>query len=156
MASTSSSPGAPRSGGSARAVDHTADVGLELGGPDLPALFSAAAFGLAGLLEGRDEELGAREGPGGEGEEEEVRCAAPDLEALLVAWLRELVHRLSTRPVALAGVVVDEVTDTALSARIRLVASPRPPVREIKGVTYHDLRVRREGPGWAARVIFDV
>jgi SHS2 domain-containing protein len=28
--------------------------------------------------------------------------------------------------------------------------------RELKGVTYHDLTVRRRGGGWYARVVFDL
>ncbi len=135
-----------------RELSHTADVGFEVEAPDLEGLFEGAARGLVGAL-GVD---GARDGAEDAGP---VRLARPDLERLLVHWLRELLARaMAEGQVPEAEVREVRTGDPAsLRAEVRwLPASPDGPAREIKGVTYHGLRVAREGGSWHARVVLDV
>ena len=141
-----------------RAIDHTADVGLEIGAPDLPALFARAAAGLEGLIGDRSDPNApapdARQSAGTG--ELLLELDAPDVALLLADWLRELLYLRQVRRRALARVEFEELSETRLGARVATVAAPAHPVREIKGVTYHGLDVRRAGDGWRARVIFDV
>lgn len=152
-----------------RELAHTADVGFEVRAPSLEGLFEGAARGLVEALgleaDGGSDDASApadaadRTGAGAD--REALRLSRPDLERLFVHWLRELLAR------AMAG---GEVPDAAVrevrpgdggeaslraSVRWRPAAAPGPK-REIKGVTYHGLRVARGDDGWHARVVLDV
>jgi len=141
------------------ALEHTADVGLEIVAKDLPQLFTRAALGAMWLVLERD----------GEGEGTEVRSVAlsePDLPALLRSWLQTLLFWQET-----AGFVVSEASVAptpepsgsapggqapGLRAQVKGCIDEGPRVREIKGVTYHGLALERRGGEWFGRVIFDV
>jgi SHS2 domain-containing protein len=168
--------------GSVTELSHTADVGFELRAARLEGLFEAAADGLAaarGAAADRDAEAGT----------EDVELSRPGLDRLLVAWLRELLHR-SMRDDVVPEASVEEVTapadadgerapgasggvpsrtgadgspappesgDARLRARVVWRPAADEPAREIKGVTYHGLEVRRDEDGdWHARVVLDV
>ncbi len=153
--------------GTVTELSHTADVGFELRAARLEGLFEAAADGLARAR-------GASADPDGRAGAEDVTLSRPDLDRLLVAWLRELLYR-AMRDDVVPEAVVEEVSGPGDSAgadgqpaspadrgarlRARVVWRPAAdePVREIKGVTYHGLEVRREEDGdWHARVVLDV
>lgn len=159
--------------GSVTELSHTADVGFELRAASLEGLFGAAAEGLA-RARGADPDRDAG------ADTEDVELSRPGLDRLLVAWLRELLHR-AMRDDAVPEASVEEVAapgaadgqgepgasgdtspggaaDTArLRARVRWRPAADEPVREIKGITYHGLEVRRDDDGdWHARVVLDV
>ena len=138
-----------------RDLAHTADIGFEVEAESLPRLFELAAEGLVAAL-GLE---AARGGTGGVPRRERLRLQRPDVERLLVAWLRELLHRCT------AERGVPEGTRVRLSGLSELDAdvawgewtTETAPVREIKGVTYHGLAVERRDDGtWHARVLLDV
>lgn len=160
-------------------LSHTADVGFEVEAGSPEELFELAAAGLlraVGLDRpgapgdgGQGAEAGREAGdlpPGSgasrpEGEAEELRLSRPDLDRLLVDWLRELLYR-TTRDMEVPEAAVERVEVPAdgpasLRARVRWrPAGGREPEREIKGVTYHGLEVRERDGGWHARVVLDV
>ncbi len=162
-------------------LSHTADVGFEVRAPALEGLFEGAARGLVEALgaeaapdedgpaaaeggaAGGDAEVGAGGGRRGDRSRfEPVRLARPDLERLLVHWLRELLARAMAEG-EVPEARVREVRppeggeEAALRAEVRWrPVSAEGPAREIKGVTYHGLRVAREEEGWHARVVLDV
>lgn len=145
------------------ALDHTADVGLEITAPTLPELFLRAARGLMWLIRGGDAppERGDPPGldPGSDTRAPERRTllvTAVDLPALLRNWLRELHHWHEAEGLALEDARFEALEDTHVDATVTVVPDPREPVREIKGVTLHGLSVKRRGDDWVARVIFDV
>ncbi|MEJ2216117.1 MAG: archease [Gemmatimonadota bacterium] len=127
-------------------LDHTADVGIAVRAPTLEELFRRAAAGMVALV-------GGVEGAANS-ESHAVELAAPDREALLVAWLREVLFLFQTRAFQYVDAHFDVLSDTRLVARLDGTAAE--PVMELKGVTYHALAVRREDDGWLARVVFDV
>lgn len=143
--------------GSVTELSHTADVGFELRAGSLEELFGLAADGLArarGAAADRDAPSRA----------DDVELARPDLERLLVAWLGELLYR-AVRDAVVPRATVEEVAGPEVDgedvARLRARVEWRPaadePIREIKGVTYHGLEVRRDDDGdWHARVVLDV
>ena len=140
-------------------LEHTADVGLEVEAPSLELLFHRAAAGMLALLRGDDDEEGSGVGdePSGAAETETrtLELAADDRAGLLRAWLRELLLLHETRHADYAGGSFQELTDRRLEARVRTEPAA-PAVREIKGVTYHELSVEPMDHGWKGRVIFDV
>ncbi len=150
-------------------LDHTADVGIDLEAPSLELLFHRAAVGMLALLQGLDDEepgaasLSEADGASDRSGLEDARgvevlsmeLEAEDAPALLADWLRELLFLHETRHADYARATFDRLGETVLEARLETEPAA-PAVREIKGVTYHELGVERTEGGWAARVIFDV
>jgi SHS2 domain-containing protein len=135
-----------------RAVDHTADVGLELDAPDLPELLRLGARGLTWLL--YDQELS------GPTRERKVQARGADPAALLRELLRELLWWHETEGVGVLDLADVEVQGSEgvfqLSGTALLAHPHAPPVREIKGVTLHGLVAEARAGGWFGHVIFDV
>ena len=141
-------------------LEHTADVGIEVHAPSLPALFDRAAHGALALVAGADEAGGAEPAPearAADGEvEERLVLEADDVAGLLALWLRELLFHHEVRRQAYRSATFERLDATRLDAVVRLGRDHRPAVREIKGVTYHGLVAEPRDGGWFARVIFDV
>ena len=92
---------------------------------------------------------------------ERVRIEAGeiDLEALLVAWLSEILFRVEAEGWAFGDFQVDEISDTSVSGSgigERLDPEKHGVKMEIKAATYHMLEVGEKDGHWSAQVIFDV
>lgn len=129
-------------------IEHTADVGLLVRAPTLDELFAESARGLFGLM-------GEARGP--DVRRERVSLEAPDLDALYVDWLSELLFLFEAR-----GFVPLPVSVTVDAGGVRLeaeVAGPAGLVQHgpgVKAVTFHGLSVGETSDGWQARVYLDV
>lgn len=137
-----------------RELDHTADIGFEATAAVPDRLFELAACGLVSAL-------GATADPDARPTRDRLELERGDLDRLFVAWLRELLHRAMTEWAVpeveqLRLDAGEESGPVSLSARIAWRPWTEGPVREVKGVTYHGLRVERRGDGWHARVVLDV
>lgn len=137
-------------------LDHTADVGLDVVAQRPSELFSRAALGMTHLiLEGPLPEATAQR---------RVRVRGIGADGLLRNWLRELLYLHEAEGFAMREVTFHRLEfasgggeeEAALEATVRGGDDPAPPAREIKGVTWHGLRVEERDGGWYARVIFDV
>lgn len=138
-----------------RALEHTADVGIAVRAESLPQLFERAARGMSALiLDEAPEARHRRREPSAT--ERSIELDADDVASLLVLWLRELLYLQEVEDFAPLDVCFDELSERRLRARVGGSPAPGPPVRELKGVTYHGLAVERVDDGWRARVIFDV
>jgi SHS2 domain-containing protein len=137
-----------------RMLDHTADVGFELGATTLEGLFEEARLALLLTVFGRPQE----------GKEERVvRLTAPDREILLVRWINELVFLVQDEGFvpARADVRIEEPSGGSFSLEASLIGAPLELEAhgwqgEIKSATFHGLDVTHEGEGWRAQVILDV
>ncbi|MBP7147139.1 MAG: archease [Acidobacteria bacterium] len=132
--------------------EHTADAGVIVRAPELPELFERAAAAMFDTMFDL-----ARVEPGPEPVAVEVRAA--DVEELLVEWLGELLSLAMARREVLAAFEVRELDETHVAGRAwgEPIDAGRHGFRtEIKGVTYHHLRVAGEDGGWMARVLFDL
>ena len=143
-------------------LDHTADVGFDVRAPTPAALFHAAALALLALLRGdEDGDAPATAAPaaaGGAPRTRTLRLAAPDPARLLADWLRELLflHEIERLDYDEAEFELLELAPPCrVHAVVALHAGGRA-VREIKGVTYHEIDLRPVDAGWSGRVIFDV
>lgn len=132
-------------------LDHTADLGLRATAASLASLLERVAIGMRVLIEGEDATGAESPGTG----ERTVAVEAGDAPTLLVAWLRELLYLHQVEGLAFAGMVLLNISETTLQARVSLRPA-RGAAREIKGVTYHGLQAEENASGWHARVIFDV
>ena len=134
-----------------RLISHTGDLGITVRGQDRIDLFEQAAWAFFDLLV--DARKITPEKP------LEVSVDAPDREALLVAWLGELLVLFETQKIVLGKFEIKTLTDQTLKA----IAWGEPFQwekhrfrRALKAVTYHQLRIWETPKGWRARVIVDV
>ncbi|MDX1622798.1 MAG: archease [Gemmatimonadota bacterium] len=140
--------------GSYEEIDHTADLGLDLRGPDPAAVLEAARRGLLRVLMGEE--------PDGEPEEERrVELSEPTRPDLLKAWCEWIYRLLEEERFVALGSEFESTEPERFRARLEGVVLPADRVAsasELKAVTYHQLSFEREeeGGGWRARVIFDV
>lgn len=135
-------------------LDHTADIGLKGYGRTLEELFTHMALGMFSVRAETTTVQPMASIP--------ILAQADDLNALLVAWLRELLLAAERdglvfmncrvaqlvpagQPTSLSG----EATGEALNPDRHTL------LREIKAVTYHEAAVRREGDLWTAQVGFE-
>jgi SHS2 domain-containing protein len=140
-------------------IDHTADVGIDVEAPSLEQLLHRAALGMLALLRGEEEEtsMSTSTSTSTSGLEEiPMVVRAEGYSRLMAAWLGEILYLHEVRGVDYVASELDRVGPGLAEGRIAVRAGGHA-VREIKGVTYHELEVHRdEAGGWTARVIFDV
>src|SRR5262245_28159826 len=131
--------------------EHTADLGLRIRAPDVNAIFAEAATALfAAIVDGLDAVRAERQ--------IDVEVAGTDLDYLFFDWLRELLYRFDAEHLLLSRFEV-AVNESGLKGTAS--GEPIDPARhvlahEVKAITYHGLRVEREGDGWIAEVIVDI
>ncbi len=129
--------------------EHTADVGVSAAGPTLGATYAAVADGLAAAM--------CETVPEG-GDRARLPVHSESREALLFDYLDELIYRRDVDAVLPvdneAG--VDFADEWVLSGSFRGVPLERVAAREVKAVTYSEMRVAEANGGWEAYVVFDV
>jgi SHS2 domain-containing protein len=131
--------------------EHTADLGLRVRAPDLDTLFAEAA---ACLFSAILEDVGTVRPE----QAVTVELTGADREFLLFDWLRELLLRFDADHLVFGRfevrVLGDGLTGTAwgelLDPARHLLGN------EVKAITYHELKVVRDGDGWLAEVIVDI
>lgn len=149
--------------------DHTADVAVEATGATLAALFAAVADGFVAAscdavpTDDRHRTF-------------EVAVEAEGLEALLFDYLDQLIYERDVRgvlptdhrvqlslpddPTDAASDADDPTTDPGgrwhLSGSYRGVPLESIDAREVKAVTYSEMRIEETTSGWSAYVVFDV
>ncbi len=125
---------------------HTADWELAVWAPDLPTLFEQAARGMYTLAG-----LRLQEGPH---LKRRLELQAIDDESLLVQFLDELLYLQGVE-----GIVFEkfqlQITGNELKAELdgAPVASLD---KEIKAVTYHNMKIQAGPCGLEVRIVFDV
>lgn len=137
-------------------LDHTADVGFEVvEASTLEEFFDESRRALLMTVFEEPPKRGKEERP--------VRLSAPDLEALLVRWINELVFFIQGEgfvPVR-AEIQVREAGEEGFSLEGHLAGAPLDLEGygwqgEIKSATFHGLNVTQGSEGWRAQVILDV
>ena len=132
-------------------LDHTADELMAVEAPDLPTLFSRAAWGMFSLLTDLDQVRPL--------EAVTVSVEADDTPALMVRWLSELNFLHTCRLMVFSEFTVLEASAQRVVAEVRgePIARARHPIHtEIKAVTFHGLRVKKQDGAWKAHVLFDM
>lgn len=131
-------------------IEHTADVGIIAHGETLAEVFASAATGMMSFMILLSEVQSS--------ESRRVVAEADDREALLVAWLNELLLLLNGEGFIPRDFRITELSETRLVAEVS--GEPVDPQRhrfhlDVKAATYHMLEIARND-GWHARIIFDV
>ena len=142
-----------------RLRDHTADVAVEATGANLDETFAAVADGLAAAM--------CDDVPDG-GERFSVVVRAESREALLFDYLDQLIYERDVRGVLPvdndarvrgpddAGAPADADEAWTVEAAARGVPLSAVDAREVKAVTYSEMRLEPTDDGWTAYVVFDV
>jgi SHS2 domain-containing protein len=131
--------------------EHTADLGLRATAPDLNALFAEMAACLVSAMV--EEPSSVRPA-----QEVRIELAGNDREFLLFDWLKELLLRFEEDHLLFASFDV-QVTDQGLTATAcgeKYDPSRHALAHEVKAITYHELKVVREGNNWLAEAIVDI
>jgi SHS2 domain-containing protein len=129
---------------------HTADVAVAATGESLGAVFAAVADGLAAAM---------CDAVPDRGERFDVTVTAEGREAALFDYLDALIYERDVREVLPVDneATVREVDDEwRVEASARGVPLDAVTAREVKAVTYSQMRLERTGDAWEAYVVFDV
>ncbi len=131
--------------------DHTADIGLSARADTLGELFEALGEGLSDVICSREYV--------GSSEKRTVEARAEDVEAMAVDFLSAVRSVIDTDRFLVNTVSVVEIDEN--SVRAELVGESYDPRRhelktEVKGITYHQLRIARDSDIWIGRVILDI
>jgi SHS2 domain-containing protein len=128
-------------------AEHVGELAIRLEGCSLAELFTEAARALAEVMLGRP--------PVAAGDYEQVWVRAPDREALLVAWLDELIFRAERDHKVYGDARVDRITDDEIDAVVR--GEPVIDLKtQVKAATFHDLQIVDSPGGVAVTVVLDV
>ena len=128
-------------------IEHTADWAIRVSASSAAGLFCRAAQGLYHMVGMRVDESPLHE--------ERLQLAAVDWESLLVAWLNELLFLQGQKNEAYPEIEILSLDSKRIEALLRggqVVAW----TRDIKAVTYHNLRVLAGPRLWQVTLVFDV
>jgi SHS2 domain-containing protein len=129
---------------------HGADIGVRGFGATKAEAFAQAALAMTAVVVDP-----AAVAPR---EEVAIQCEAPDDELLLAEWLNALIFEMSTRKMLFSRFAVrfDGPLLTGQAWGEPVDVPQHQPAVEIKGATYTELRVAREGDVWVAQTVVDV
>ena len=125
-------------------------MGIRATGADLGEAFANAARGMFSIIT----DLGTIRG----GESHRVSVTAPDVEALLVNWLNELLYRFEVEGLLFGEFSIEEITQRQLVATCngeRCDPQRHPMKTGVKAATYHSLEINQHHPVYV-RVILDI
>lgn len=132
-------------------IDHTADLGIIVRGPDAKGLFSNAAMAVTELMV-----------TGKLGQKRTIKSIfleAEDYPDLMVRWLGEIVYLFIGDKLIMDSIEIKALNPTRIQAALSMAdydPKRHRVLREIKAVTYHGISVGRANDEWEARVIFDI
>jgi len=135
-------------GGFYEEIEHTADLALRCGGPDLDTFFRSAAMGMYHLM-------GIGKTPADGTLTKTVALDAMDMESLLVDWLGELAYLAETENLVFGTIQFQTLSATRIEAVLTGSRVSRID-KVIKAVTFHQLEIQKTHEGYAATVVFDV
>lgn len=133
-----------------RLVEHTADVAVEAHGDTLGEAFAGCGDGLTAAQ--------CDHVPGTGGDRFGVAAHAESREAALFEYLDELIYQRDVRDVLPTDheVFVHFAGEWIVEAYARGLPLSEVRAREVKAVTYSEMRLERVEDGWEAYVVFDV
>jgi SHS2 domain-containing protein len=134
-----------------RILEHPADMGLEVWGPDLTEVFRLAALGLTSII--------VDPASVSDRERRSVSIKGSDIENLLVRWLSEILYIYDGEGFLASDVEIKSLNDSGLEATLKgekAEAGHHQFRVDVKAVTYHQLKIAREKDVWTARVFLDI
>jgi SHS2 domain-containing protein len=133
--------------GGYKEISHTADLSLSVWGETLVAFFTYAAIGMTKLMGKPSKEAAPAK--------RVLALTAIDMEGLLVEWLSELAFIAESENILFEDYSIAEMTGFKINATLIGRISLKP-LRMIKAVTYHNLKINRTDRGFETTIVFDV
>ena len=130
--------------------EHTADLGLQGWADTLAELFEAMGEALSRQI---------CNSPIEHRRTVEIQVNSTDVETLMVDFLTEILNLFNFERFLTGQVRIKEIHSNSLRAELAGESydeNRHELSEEIKAVTYHQLKVAREGDKWVARVILDI
>ena len=135
-----------------REIEHVADWELNVWAPDFPALLVQAAKGMDALSGLKFEVEPCHR--------QKIVLAAQDQESLLVAFLSELLFIAQLERLGFDRFDIHITAETPtekLELQANLEGYPIQSLnKEIKAVTYHNLKIRQTDKGLETNIVFDI
>lgn len=134
-----------------RIFNHTADIGIDIFGQTLEALFCHAALAIFELTTDLQTVKAVQK--------KQVKVEGADREDLLVNFLREVLYLIQGEGRLFKTCNIVKLEGGHLVAELGgepFDAGRHEMKAEIKAVTYHQVLVEQTPKGWRGRVIFDV
>ncbi len=132
-------------------INHTADLGIIVKGPDVKQLFIHAARAMTDLMVEGDisDKTAIRD----------VLVKGEDFPDLMVRWLGEILYLFEGENLIVNSIEIKAISTVQLKSTLTLASfdpDHHQALREIKAVTYHQSSVDKSDDGWEAKVIFDI
>jgi SHS2 domain-containing protein len=131
--------------------EHTADIGIRVRAASLEELFADAARGLFSVIAANLDAVQPLQAIA-------FTIAGERYDELLLDWLDELLFTFDTERLLFRDVDVQfGPAGITATARGEPIDRARHELNmEVKAITYHGLKVERDGDGWLAEVIVDI
>ena len=129
-------------------IEHTADHALKVYGKDLKELFISAAQGMTSLM------MADVSGVSGK-IAKAVELETIDTESLLVEWLSELAYWAEAEMLIFKKFNIHKLTANNVAANV-IGGRAHALDRQIKAVTYHNLKILKTQRGLEVTIVFDV
>jgi SHS2 domain-containing protein len=132
-------------------IDHTADLGIIVKGPDVKNLFIRAAQAMTDLMVKGDISKKTVS--------KDVSIQGEDFPDLMVKWLGEILYLFHGEKLLVHSIEIKSISPIKLKSTLTLTSfkpEHHQVIREIKAVTYHQISVDTINDGWRTRVIFDI
>lgn len=136
-------------------IDHTADVGIVAYGESMEEMFVNAAYGMLHISYGNlsiDKDLSLK-----------ILVEEPDEYHLLVSWLTEINYLTLTQDFLIHEIKPFRILKSTYSLKMETEVTGIQAAtfldfynREIKAVTYHQLKIEKKPTGFECQVIFDI
>jgi SHS2 domain-containing protein len=132
-------------------IDHTADLGIMVKGPDEKGLFVNAAYAMTDLMVKGDITTKTVN--------KDISIKGVDFPDLMVKWLGEILYLFNGEKLLVHSIKIKSISPIMLQSTLTFSTfEPKhhQVKREIKAATYHQIFVDKVNEGWKARIIFDI
>ena len=131
--------------------NHTADLGISVRGHSCEDLFKNAGTALLELL--IDNKVPEFE------KKLEISINGNDLPDLMVKWLSEILYLFEGEKLIVTEILVNSISSNNINSTLSVMkfdSQYNEILREIKAITYHQIKVEKKKGFWTTRIIFDL
>lgn len=137
-------------------LEHKADLKIRVFGKNKEELFRNAVLAMMSILKAEPDKPVVAEWDDRPILQQKVKVNSPDLSALLVDFLNEVLYLTQVNKEVYSEVKFTKFSDTAIEAKL-LGKKVESFGEDIKAVTYHGLDIRQtDKEAWQATVLFDI
>ncbi len=132
-------------------IEHTADIGIKVYGKDLKELFCNAALGMYEQIAGLESVKPS--------EKIQIDIEASDYEELLVLWLSEVLYQYNGKGKLLNEFVIEKLSEKHIASYVKgeAIDPKRHSLKkEVKAVTFHNVKIEKGKNYFTTELIFDV